>query len=169
MMPVGSSLAARSANQQLVADIEAAREKRSRRWRTKFLITWGVIVAALVMRRAAISPLHTDMAVHTSYLLVRTEHRKHGYGTSALRAKSTSPAGTPWPVNQAVYVDYMLYDLRDDLSSIGRTDIIADVQTVRSCQTAAELDPEDEFAASGSAATLAAVVLVSAGKVTRAA
>jgi polar amino acid transport system permease protein len=48
MMQGGSSLAGRSENQQLVADIERARVRRSRVWRTKFLITWGVIVAALV-------------------------------------------------------------------------------------------------------------------------
>jgi polar amino acid transport system permease protein len=48
MNPVGSSLAERSANQQLVADIARARERRSRRWRIAFLGTWGVIVAGLV-------------------------------------------------------------------------------------------------------------------------
>jgi polar amino acid transport system permease protein len=44
----GSSLASRAANQQLVADIARARERRSRRWRIAFLGTWGVIVAGLV-------------------------------------------------------------------------------------------------------------------------
>lgn len=47
--PGGSgSGAALSANQQLVADIEQARERRSRVWRTKFLITWAIVVLALV-------------------------------------------------------------------------------------------------------------------------
>ena len=35
-------------NEQLVADIAQARERRGRVWRTKFLITWAVVVAALV-------------------------------------------------------------------------------------------------------------------------
>jgi len=37
-----------SANQQLVHDIEQARERRSRSWRTKFLATWALIVVGLV-------------------------------------------------------------------------------------------------------------------------
>jgi len=44
----GQSSAALSANQLLVADIERARERRGRVWRTKFLITWAVVVALLV-------------------------------------------------------------------------------------------------------------------------
>jgi GNAT superfamily N-acetyltransferase len=39
----------------------------------------GELVAAVHLRRSAMSPLHTDMAVHTSYLLVNPEHRKHGF------------------------------------------------------------------------------------------
>ena len=37
-----------SPNQQLVADIAQANEQRGRRWRTKFLVTWAIIVAGLV-------------------------------------------------------------------------------------------------------------------------
>jgi polar amino acid transport system permease protein len=44
----GSTLAARSANQMLVAEIAQERERRGRRWRAKFLATWAVIVIALV-------------------------------------------------------------------------------------------------------------------------
>src|SRR4051794_28917655 len=44
----GSTLAARSANQMLVAEIAQERARQGRRWRTKFLITWAVIVVALV-------------------------------------------------------------------------------------------------------------------------
>src|SRR4051812_5015762 len=44
----GSALAARSANQMLVAEIAQERERRGRRWRAKFLATWAVIVVALV-------------------------------------------------------------------------------------------------------------------------
>src|SRR5690242_6721989 len=46
--PMGSG-AARSANQQLVTAIAASRERRSRIWRTKFLATWVVIIAGLVI------------------------------------------------------------------------------------------------------------------------
>jgi GNAT superfamily N-acetyltransferase len=44
----------------------------------------GDVVAALHLRRSAMSPLHTDMAVHTSYLLVMPEHRKHGFARALL-------------------------------------------------------------------------------------
>lgn len=46
---MGSSLAGRSANQVLVAQISAERHRRSRRWRLAFLATWAVIVAGLVL------------------------------------------------------------------------------------------------------------------------
>ena len=46
---MGSSLAGRSANQMLVAQISAERQRRSRRWRIAFLATWAVIVAGLVL------------------------------------------------------------------------------------------------------------------------
>jgi GNAT superfamily N-acetyltransferase len=44
----------------------------------------GEIVASLNLRRAAMSPLHTDMAIHTSYLQVLPEHRKHGFARALL-------------------------------------------------------------------------------------
>jgi len=44
----------------------------------------GEVVASIHLRRAAMSPLHTDMAVHTSYLIVRPEHRKHGFARALL-------------------------------------------------------------------------------------
>lgn len=49
----------------------------------------GVIIAAVHLRRVPISPLHTDMAVHTSYLLVSPEHRKHGVAHALLEAAVT--------------------------------------------------------------------------------
>jgi GNAT superfamily N-acetyltransferase len=49
----------------------------------------GELVAAVHLRRAAMSPLHTDMAVHTSYLLVNPEHRKHGFAKVLLDAAVT--------------------------------------------------------------------------------
>lgn len=42
------------------------------------------IVAALHLHRAPLSPLHTETAVHTSYLLVLPEHRRHGYARALL-------------------------------------------------------------------------------------
>src|SRR3954463_10491196 len=45
----GSTLAARSANQMLVAEIAQERARQGRRWRTKFLATWAVIVVGLVV------------------------------------------------------------------------------------------------------------------------
>lgn len=45
---IGSPLAARTANQQLVTDIARASERRSRLWRTQFLAMWFLIVAGLV-------------------------------------------------------------------------------------------------------------------------
>lgn len=46
----------------------------------------GALVAAIHLRRSAMSPLHTDMAVHTSYLIVRPENRKHGFARALLDA-----------------------------------------------------------------------------------
>lgn len=44
----------------------------------------GELVAAIHLRRTAMSPLHTDVAVHTSYLLVLPKHRKHGFARGLL-------------------------------------------------------------------------------------
>lgn len=44
----------------------------------------GELVAAIQLQRQAMSPLHTDVAVHTSYLLVDPAHRKHGFARALL-------------------------------------------------------------------------------------
>ncbi len=44
----GNSLANRSANQLLVTEIARSRTQRGRVWRTKFLVTWAMIIAGLV-------------------------------------------------------------------------------------------------------------------------
>src|SRR6186997_637627 len=44
-----AGVAGMSANQLLVAQISAERQRRSRRWRLAFLATWAVIVAGLVL------------------------------------------------------------------------------------------------------------------------
>lgn len=48
--------------------------------------TGGRVVAALHMRRAPISPLHTEQVVHTSFLLVLPDHRRHGHARTMLEA-----------------------------------------------------------------------------------
>lgn len=44
----------------------------------------GGLVAAIVMKRGSLSPLHAEDAVHTSYLLVAPEFRKHGFARAML-------------------------------------------------------------------------------------
>lgn len=44
------------------------------------------LVASLHLRRAPLSPLHTETAVHTSYLYVHPEHRRRGYARALLDA-----------------------------------------------------------------------------------
>jgi GNAT superfamily N-acetyltransferase len=56
----------------------------------------GKVVAAIHLRRAAMSPLHTDVAVHTSYLLVTPEHRKHGF------ARALLDVAVPWAEDKDV-------------------------------------------------------------------
>jgi GNAT superfamily N-acetyltransferase len=44
----------------------------------------GEVVAALHLRRAPISPLHLEQVVHTTYLLVLPDHRRHGHARMLL-------------------------------------------------------------------------------------
>jgi GNAT superfamily N-acetyltransferase len=44
----------------------------------------GELVASLHLRRSPLSPLHTEAAVHTSYLQVHPDHRRHGYARALL-------------------------------------------------------------------------------------
>jgi len=44
----------------------------------------GDLVASLHLRRAPLSPLHTETAVHTSYLQVHPDHRRRGYARALL-------------------------------------------------------------------------------------
>jgi GNAT superfamily N-acetyltransferase len=46
----------------------------------------GQLVASVHLRRAPLSPLHTETAVHTSYLQVHPEHRRRGYARALLEA-----------------------------------------------------------------------------------
>lgn len=49
----------------------------------------GRLVASVHLRRAPLSPLHTETAVHTSYLHVHPEHRRRGYARALLDAALT--------------------------------------------------------------------------------
>jgi GNAT superfamily N-acetyltransferase len=44
------------------------------------------LVASVHLRRAPLSPLHTETAVHTSYLHVHPDHRRRGYARALLDA-----------------------------------------------------------------------------------
>jgi GNAT superfamily N-acetyltransferase len=44
----------------------------------------GLLVASVHLRRAPLSPLHTETAVHTSYLTVHPDHRRRGYARALL-------------------------------------------------------------------------------------
>jgi GNAT superfamily N-acetyltransferase len=71
-----------------VEDAEAALAQIAADPDERFLVGThdGDLVAALHLRRGPVSPLHTDMAVHTSYLLVRPALRKHGFARQLLDA-----------------------------------------------------------------------------------
>jgi len=47
------------------------------------------LVASVHLRRGPLSPLHTEAAVHTSYLHVHPEHRRRGYARALLDAALT--------------------------------------------------------------------------------
>lgn len=49
----------------------------------------GRVVAVIHLRRGAMSPLHTQEVVHTSFLLVLPEHRRHGYARALLEVAVT--------------------------------------------------------------------------------
>jgi len=44
----------------------------------------GALVAAIDLKRGSMTPLHNETAIHTSYLLVTPEHRKHGFARAML-------------------------------------------------------------------------------------
>jgi ribosomal protein S18 acetylase RimI-like enzyme len=44
------------------------------------------LVASVHLRRAPLSPLHNEAAVHTSYLHVHPDHRRRGYARAMLDA-----------------------------------------------------------------------------------
>jgi GNAT superfamily N-acetyltransferase len=46
----------------------------------------GRLVAGVHLRRAPLSPLHTESVIHTSHLVVHPDHRRHGYARALLDA-----------------------------------------------------------------------------------
>lgn len=44
----------------------------------------GSVVGVVHLRRGPVTPLHTREVVHTSFLLVRQDHRRHGYARALL-------------------------------------------------------------------------------------
>lgn len=49
----------------------------------------GVVVASLMLRLAPVSPVHTEVMLATSYLMVRPEFRRHGYAHALLETAVT--------------------------------------------------------------------------------
>ncbi len=49
----------------------------------------GSVVAAMKLSRGPVSPLVLESVVHTSFLLVLPQHRRHGYGHALLDAALT--------------------------------------------------------------------------------
>ncbi len=49
----------------------------------------GRVVAAVHLQRGPVTPLSLEPAVHTSYLIVLPEHRRHGYGHALMDAAVT--------------------------------------------------------------------------------
>lgn len=47
------------------------------------------LVAAIDLKRGSLTPLHNETAIHTSYLLVTPEHRKHGFARAMLEVAVT--------------------------------------------------------------------------------
>jgi GNAT superfamily N-acetyltransferase len=49
----------------------------------------GSVVGVVHLRRGPVTPLHTREVVHTSFLLVRQDHRRHGYARALLEVGVT--------------------------------------------------------------------------------
>jgi len=49
----------------------------------------GEVVGVVHLRRGPVTPLHTLEVVHTSFLLVRQDHRRHGYARVLLEVAVT--------------------------------------------------------------------------------
>ena len=88
----------------------------------------GEVVAAMHLRRGPVSPVHTEMAVHTSYLLVLPEVRKHGCAHLLLEAAVTWAEEKDVPHITAI-TDSGNRDTNRFLARLG----LAEVATIRAC------------------------------------
>lgn len=91
----------------------------------------GEVVCCLHLRRAPMTPLHTEMVVRTSYLLVAPAHRKHGYAHALLEA------AVAWAEEKNVeHVIALTSGDRETNRFLARLGLM-DVATIRASTTAA--------------------------------
>lgn len=89
----------------------------------------GTIVAAMHLRRAPISPIHQEMAVHTSYLLVDPHVRKHGF------AHALMECAVSWAEEKDIeHVTAITSGNRDTNRFFARLGLV-DIATVRATST----------------------------------
>jgi GNAT superfamily N-acetyltransferase len=91
----------------------------------------GQVVAALQLTRGPVSPLVLDSAVHTSYLLVEPEHRKHGV------AHALMEAAVLWAEEKDVHQITAITDTNRDTNRFFVRLGMSTLATVRSVPTAA--------------------------------
>lgn len=92
----------------------------------------GVVVAAIHMRRAPIGPLTREPVVHTSYLAVLDQHRRHGYAHLLLDA-AVSWAEAKGVARMTAFTNSASRDSNRFLARLG----LGTVATVRLAPTAA--------------------------------
>lgn len=100
----------------------------------------GEVVAAMHLRRGQISPVHTEMAVHTSYLIVLPDFRKHGYA-HALLETAVAWAEEKDVAHVTAITSSNSRDTNRFLARLG----LADIATIRATDTATlrhKLTPE---------------------------
>ncbi|HET7682334.1 MAG TPA: GNAT family N-acetyltransferase [Marmoricola sp.] len=99
----------------------------------------GTVVAAMHLRRGPISPIHLESAVHTSYLLVDPEYRKHGFAHALLES------AVSWAEEKDIeHVTAITSGNRDTNRFFARLGL-GDIATVRACSTSVlrhKLTPE---------------------------
>ncbi|HET9500665.1 MAG TPA: GNAT family N-acetyltransferase [Marmoricola sp.] len=87
------------------------------------------VVAAVHLRRAPISPVHLESAVHTSYLLVDPDYRKHGFAHALLEW------AVSWAEEKNVeHLTAITSGDRDTNRFFARLGL-GDIATVRACST----------------------------------
>lgn len=91
----------------------------------------GEVVCCLHLRRAPMTPLHSEMVLHTSYLLVAPVHRKRGYARALLEA------AVGWAEEKNVEsITAITSSAREDNRFLARLGLM-DVATIRASSTSA--------------------------------